>query len=109
MKKIAGVLGAAVAATAMTGAAPTTSLAANSFADLLEPVPNAVAALKADDARAMAERSEGRVQLAQYWHHHHHHHRYWRRWYHHHHHHHHHLFWRRWHHHHHHHHHWRER
>ncbi|MBV8839363.1 MAG: hypothetical protein JO000_22750 [Alphaproteobacteria bacterium] len=100
MKKIAGILGAAVAATAMSSVTPTPSLAANSFADLLEPVPNAVAALKADDARAMAERSEGRVQLAQW---HHHHHRFFRRW--HHHHHHHHRFFRRWHHHHHHHHH----
>ena len=102
MKKIAGILGAAVAATAMTGATP--SLAANSFAELLEPVPNAVAALKADDAR-VAEQSDGRFQVAQWHHHHHHHHhRYWRR----HHHHHHHRFWRR-HHHHHHHHHWRDR
>jgi len=77
-KKIAGLLGAAAALTTVSGAhastaqtvapAPTTT-----YRDLLEPVPNAVAMLKADDA-ARALQQPARVQLAQYHHHHHHHH-----------------------------------
>ncbi|HZP79756.1 MAG TPA: hypothetical protein VFB45_26720 [Pseudolabrys sp.] len=60
------------AAFAATGDVPAQPTAAQSYAELLEPVPNAMAALKADDARL---RSEGpRVQLAQFRHHHHHHH-----------------------------------
>jgi hypothetical protein len=92
-KRIAGLLGAAAAVTALSGvqanAAPTQ---AASYADLLQPVPNAVSALQADDERRAAE-PEARVQLAQYHHHHHHwrrthhHHHHWRRHYHHHHHH----------------------
>ena len=64
-------------------------LKANSFAELLEPIPNAPALLMAMDEKPAAENN---VQLAQYYHHHHHHHhhRYWRRYRHHHHHHHHH-------------------
>jgi hypothetical protein len=61
----------------------TTALGANSYADLLEPIPNAVALLQADNA-ARAQQP-ARVQLAQYHDHHsyHHHHSY--RSYHHHH------------------------
>ena len=93
-KKIAGLLGAAAALTTMTGAnaaSPNPTLQATSYADLLNPVPNAVAQLIADDiARATRSRS-GEVDVAQIRvevdHHHHHHHRYRRRHRHHHHHH----------------------
>lgn len=116
-KKIAGLLGAVAAVgalgTAQASAAPaptpTDVLKANSYADLLEPIPNAAAVLQALDEQAPA--AEPKVQLAQWYHHHHHHHHhhhgYWRgygygygygprvyvvprRYYHHHHHHHHH-------------------
>ncbi len=77
-KKIAGLLGAAAALTTMTaaqstmaGAMPTTP--PSTYRDLLEPIPNALAALKADDAR-MAQEKQNNVQLAQYYYHHHHHH-----------------------------------
>jgi len=46
---------------------------AQSYADLLAPIPNAVESLKADDA-ARAASPRARIQLAQYHHHHHHHH-----------------------------------
>ena len=93
-KRIAGLLGAAAAVTALSGVQANAAPAqAASYADLLQPVPNAVSALQADDERRAAE-PEARVQLAQYHHHHHHH---WRRTHHHHHH------WRRHYHHHHHH------
>jgi hypothetical protein len=85
-KKIAGLLGA-VAALAMMDAAqaasaptqnPAEILKASSYGDLLAPIPNAVALLRAVDtaggATEAAELSSG-VQVAQY-HHHHHHHRY---------------------------------
>lgn len=52
---------------------PAEPLAANSYAELLEPVPQPIEALKADDA-ARAQAPQARVQLAQYHHHHHHHH-----------------------------------
>ena len=68
------------------------AMEATSFADLLQPIPNAAAILKVADEQSAVSEPEG-VQLAQY-HHHHHHHRYY--YYHHHHHH------YRWHHHHHH-------
>lgn len=122
-KKIAGLLGA-VAALGTLGAAqaspapapnPSDALKANSYADLLEPIPNAAKILRALDEQAPAKLDEHNVQVAQWYHHHHHHHHhgYW-------HHHHHHGYWygygprvyvvppRRWyhHHHHHHHHHW---
>jgi hypothetical protein len=98
-KKLAGLLGAAAALTTMTGAqaAPgqETGLSpATSYSDLLAPVPNATAALKADDAR-LAQRETAGEQLAQisvqvghHHHHHHHHHRVIVRHHHHHHHHH---------------------
>ena len=92
-KKIVGLLGAAAAVTTMTGAqavpAPSTEpAAATSYRDLLEPVPNALALLQADDARlAKTPAAEG-VQVARRHHHHHHHHHHGRRHHHHHHHHH---------------------
>jgi hypothetical protein len=76
-KKIAGLLGAAAALTTMSGAQAATPQGAEiapaaSYTDLLQPIPNAAAALKADDARLV------RTQLAQVTiqvgHHHHHHH-----------------------------------
>jgi hypothetical protein len=98
MKTITGLLGAAAtlgvlgAAQAAPTADPNEALRANSFSELLEPIPNATALLQAMDEKPATENN---VQLAQYYHHHHHHHRYWRRWrYHHHHHHHHHHYWR---------------
>ena len=109
-KKIAGLLGAMATLGAFSAAqaapsptpAPSDLLRANSFADLLEPIPNAAALLKAVDESPTPSADEN-VKLAQYYHHHHHHH------------HHHHSFYRRYgpvvvvpryrHHHHHHHHH----
>jgi hypothetical protein len=77
-KKIAGLLGAAAALTTMTdanAAAPVTALQATSYEELLNPVPNAVAQLIADDeARATRSRG-GEVDVAQADHHHHHQHR----------------------------------
>jgi len=65
---------------------------ARSFAELLDPIPNAATMLRADDARALADASgdEKPTVLAQYNYHHHHHHHHYR---HHHHHHHHHYWW----------------
>ena len=116
-KKIAGLLGAVAAlgtfgsAEAAPAPAPADVLQANSYAELLEPIPNAGALLQAIDEQVPAKASEN-VQLAQYYHHHHHHHSFYRRRYyneapvvvvpryrryyhHHHHHHHHHSFYRR--------------
>ena len=101
-KKIAGVLGAVATLGAMsaaqaapTPAVPSDSLRANSFAELLEPIPDAAALLRTVD-QAPAPSATGNVQLAQYYrhHHHHHHHHFWRRYRHHHHHHHHHGYYR---------------
>jgi hypothetical protein len=80
-KKIAGLLGAAVAlttvgavTTASAATSPTTeSLTVTSYRDLLDPVLNPVEALKADDAR-LAEASSAPIEQAQYRYHHHHHH-----------------------------------
>jgi hypothetical protein len=91
-KTITGLLGAVatLGALGVAQAAPTPdpneALKANSFAELLEPIPNATAVLKAMDEAPSTPAAESNVQLAQYYHHHH---RYWRRYYHHHHHHHH--------------------
>jgi hypothetical protein len=117
-KKIAGLLGAMATLGAFNAAqaaptpapAPSDVLRANSFAELLEPIPNAAALLKAVD-EAPAPSADENVKLAQYYHHHHHHHHHsnyrrygpvvvvpgYRRYYrhHHHHHHHHHSFYRR--------------
>jgi hypothetical protein len=83
-KKIAGLLGAAAALTAVTAAhaavpaQPEGYAPAASYRDLLDPVPNAVSALKADDARVAeapvdSVKDDG-LQVAQFYHHHHHHH-----------------------------------
>lgn len=114
-KKIAGLLGAVAALGAAGSAqatpAPTDVLKANSFAELLQPIPNAAATLQAVDEAAPVPPRDN-VQLAQFYHHHHHHHhhhsfyrryaprvvvvpRYRFRHHHHHHHHHHHAFYRR--------------
>ena len=91
-KKIAGLLGAAAALTTMSGAQASASSPgaglepAATYRDLLDPIPNALALLKSDDAAGTDTHANGRTRLAQ--HHHHHHHRWWR-WYHHHHNHHH--------------------
>ncbi len=87
-KKIAGLLGAiatlgvanAAQAAPVPGPAPTDVLRANSFADLLNPIPNAAALLLAVDQSAPVSSANENVQLAQYHHHHHHHHHHgWRR------------------------------
>ena len=101
-KKIAGLLGAAAALTTFTAAnaaapAQSNELAPASYRELLDPVPNATAALKADDARR-SEAQTAETQVAQVFYHHHYHHHHHiiirpprRRFYHHHHHHHHHA------------------
>jgi len=90
LSTVAGVavMGSAQAAT--PAAAPSQGQA-SSYADLLSPIPNAVEALKADDAAKAQQKGEGEVELAQYYpyygygsgsyygygyrrHHHHHHH-----------------------------------
>ena len=100
-KKIAGLIGAVSTFAAFGGAqaaatAPTREvLAATSYDDLLQPVPNAVALLAAHDAvlgEATASDDEVKIENVRFHHHHHHHHRFFR---HHHHHHHHHRFFRR--------------
>jgi hypothetical protein len=81
-KKIAGLLGAMATLGAFNGAeaaptpspAPTDVLRANSFADLLEPIPNAAALLRAVDEQRPNSSADENVQLAQFYHHHHHHH-----------------------------------
>ena len=120
-KKIAGLLGAMATLGAVNAAqasqapspAPTEVMRANSFADLLEPIPNAASLLQAIDQSEPAQTADSNVQLAQIsidlggprryrHHHHHHHHAYGRRIvvvprfrHHHHHHHHHHGYYRR--------------
>jgi hypothetical protein len=124
-KKIAGLLGAVATLGAFNAAeaaptpspAPTDVLRANSFADLLEPIPNAASLLQAIDESAPAQSADENVQTVQFYdhhHHHHHHHSFYRRYnyddgyaprviivprryryYHNHHHHHHHSFYRR--------------
>jgi hypothetical protein len=120
-KKIAGLLGAVATLGAFNAAqaapapspVPTDVMRANSFAGLLEPIPNAASLLQVVDESAPATSADGNVQLAQFYHHHHHHHhhhhgfyrgygprviivpRYRRYYHHHHHHHHHHSFYRR--------------
>jgi len=87
-KKIAGLLGAVAALGAFNAAeaapspAPSDVLRANSFADLLEPIPNAAALLQAVDESAPRPSANENVQLAQIYiehHHHHHHHSFYRR------------------------------
>ena len=106
-KKIAGLAGAITSLASMHAAeaSPAQNVAEivspRSYAELLQPIPNAAALLKAVDAaaavRAEAEaKRNANVRLAQYWdyyypHHHHHHNYYYQRPYYHHHHHHHHI------------------
>lgn len=78
-KKIAGLLGAVAALGTVSStqavplAPPSEVLQANSYADLLTPIPNAGAVLQAmDEQKEGAGRGEATVQLAQYHHHHHH-------------------------------------
>lgn len=88
-RKTATIMGAAAAlaaSPALAGSeaapAPSTPVAA-SYAELLEPIPNAIERLRASDAEAAAK--PARLILAQYadqhHHHHHHHHHHTRRWY----------------------------
>jgi hypothetical protein len=90
-KRIVGLLGAAAALTAVTAAnaaVPAQGAAVtNTYRELLNPIPNAGAALKADDAQRVEQRG---TELTQFYYHHHHHH-HWRRHHHHHHHHHHYM------------------
>jgi len=73
-KKIAGLLGAmatlgafnAAEAVPIPSPAPTDVLRANSFADLLEPIPNAAALLQAVDESRPAPSADENVQLAQF-------------------------------------------
>ena len=95
-KKVAGVFGAVAALTSLdctqAAASPSTNpdaMRANNYAELLNPIPNAVELLIADDAARAAKPEVAQseeMKLAA--HHHHHHHRYHRRYRHHHHHHH---------------------
>jgi hypothetical protein len=78
-KKIAGLLGAVGALASLDAAQatpsidnPTETLTARSYADLIEPIPNAAATLRAIDANRGLR--AGDVQVAQYYDHHHHHH-----------------------------------
>jgi hypothetical protein len=81
-KKIAGLLGtmatlgafSAAQAAPMPSPAPTDILRANSFADLLNPIPNAAALLQAVDESGPVSSADENLQLVQYHHHHHHHH-----------------------------------
>jgi hypothetical protein len=102
-KTIIGLLSGASALALMGGAqaapAPTQSAVqpASSFAELLDPIPNAVELLNADNQRAGSDAAtdERPMELAQYYHHHHHHyyhHHYHHHHYYHHHHHHHHYY-----------------
>ena len=86
-KKIAGLLGAvatlgafgAAQAAPLAHPAPTDVLEANSFADLLKPIPNAAVLLQAVDESGPVSSADANVQLVQYHHHHHHHHHAYRR------------------------------
>jgi hypothetical protein len=74
-RKIAGLLGAAAALTTATAAYAATPTPADlplvtNYQDLLTPVPNPVAALRADDAR-LAKLPAGEMKIAQEHHHHH--------------------------------------
>jgi hypothetical protein len=78
-KKIAGLLGAAAALSTMTGvqaapAQPPSLAPASSYKDLLEPISNALAALKADEAARTQTGPTARLERVQYHDHHHHHH-----------------------------------
>ena len=74
-KKIAGIIGAVATlgacniAEAATVTAPgqTDVLQANSYGDLLEPIPDALAILQAIDAAPSRPSAEGNVQVAQFY------------------------------------------
>jgi hypothetical protein len=90
-KRITGLLGAAAALTTMASAqaAPaSTEPAPTSYRDLLNPVPDAVPMLRADNARLTATPATEVAQIVVGVGHHHHHHHHARRHHHHHHHHH---------------------
>jgi hypothetical protein len=91
-KRIAGLLGAAAALTTMASAqaapASTEPAPATSYRDLLDPVPDAVPMLEADNARLTATPATEVAQIVVGVGHHHHHHHHARRHHHHHHHHH---------------------
>jgi len=96
-KTMAGLVGAVAAlgtldaaAAAPTAVNPVPSMQVGSFAELLEPIPNAAEMLRIVDRQAPAGVEEGDVVRVGYHHHHHHHHHHWRRRHYHHHHHHHH-------------------
>ena len=80
-------------------ASPQTSLKADSFAELLTPIPNASEQLKISNALLAEQDAQAKVEAAQYFYHHHHHHFFHRPFFRHHHH---HFFRRGFHHHHHH-------
>jgi hypothetical protein len=118
-KKIVGLLGAVGALASLNGAQaatspdPTEVLRATSYAELLEPIPNAAEKLRAVDETQSAPNVQTAQLVFGYHHHHHHHHHHhgfyrgygprvfiapgyrYRRYHHHHHHHHHHGFYRR--------------
>src|SRR5258708_38472638 len=81
-KKMGGLLGAVATVGAINAAeaapapspAPTDVLRANSFAELLEPIPNAASLLQAIDESAPAQSADENIQPAQFFEHHHHHH-----------------------------------
>lgn len=97
-KTIIGVVGAVAGLASLDGTAQAATVtapgelkAAQSFADLLDPIPNAVALLRAADLAAARSAqndpaTDETVQVAQVYISHHHHHRYWRHHHHHHHH-----------------------
>ena len=81
-KKIAGLLGAVAALGTISGAQaapapasdPSDALKVNSYAELLEPIPNAVKVLEAIDEQQPVKPWEDNIKVAQFYHHHHHHH-----------------------------------
>ena len=82
-KKLAGLIGAvgALAATAPSQAAVPgieEVMRAESYADLLRPIPHATALLQESDAAVAAQPEVLSVQYYHHHHHHHHHHRYYR-------------------------------
>jgi hypothetical protein len=88
-KKIVSAIGAVAGLAALDGSAQAAAVAApspdvmnaKSYAELLDPIPNAISTLRAADATAALENRDQApgvkaddVQVAQYHHHHHHHH-----------------------------------
>jgi hypothetical protein len=81
-KKVAGLLGAVAALGALGSAqaapasdpSPPDTLKVNSYADLLEPIPNALKVLAEIEAQAPVKPWEDNIKVAQFYHHHHHHH-----------------------------------